>query len=309
MNLKAISGGCLCGALRYEASGEPFNVTHCHCVDCRRGSGAPFVTWASFRRAEFQFTTGEPATLDWSGRRRLFCAHCGTPLAFAAGPETDEVDVTVCSFDHPEIHQPADHTWAEDQLPWVQLADDLPIYDQKRRKDGWTFVRRSCQPRRRFVRSTATGLFARWCACRRVRVADPAFNVRTYARPRAAGIRSSGGRGAFSRTRDLGVHERGSVPPGRPPRCHAGGAGPARRGQRGPDARAPRRRAAAVRGQAVQLRGRDPSRHGARHHAQEFFAQLPRVLRETAIHRRAPGGGSGGGVPRTDGAIRQRPDF
>ena len=48
---KTIRGGCLCGAIRYEGIGEPYNVTHCHCEDCRKSAGAPFATWASFRRA------------------------------------------------------------------------------------------------------------------------------------------------------------------------------------------------------------------------------------------------------------------
>jgi hypothetical protein len=48
-----VHAGCLCGAVRYEATGEPYNITHCHCADCRESSGAPFVSWASFRRRNF----------------------------------------------------------------------------------------------------------------------------------------------------------------------------------------------------------------------------------------------------------------
>jgi hypothetical protein len=125
-------GGCLCGGVRYEASGEPYNVTHCHCADCRRSSGSTFVTWASFRRADFRFTRGEPRELAWAGRLRSFCQQCGTPLTFMTGPEADEVDVTVCSFDHPDSVTPADHTWVEDRLPWIQIADGLPAHEQKR---------------------------------------------------------------------------------------------------------------------------------------------------------------------------------
>jgi hypothetical protein len=43
-----------------------------------------------------------------------------------------EVDVTVCSFDHPDDVTPADHTWFDDRLPWIRLADELPAYAQKR---------------------------------------------------------------------------------------------------------------------------------------------------------------------------------
>ena len=132
MATNMIHGGCLCGAVRYEASGKPYNVTHCHCTDCRRSSGAAFVTWASFRRADFRFTQGEPRELAWAGRLRSFCAQCGTPLTFMTGPEADEVDVTVCSFDRPDSVSPADHTWVEDRLPWIPPLDGLPAYEQKR---------------------------------------------------------------------------------------------------------------------------------------------------------------------------------
>jgi hypothetical protein len=131
-----VRGGCLCGAVRYEATGEPYNITHCHCLDCRRISGAPFVTWASFRRSDVHFTAEQPGEYQWAGRLRSFCPHCGTPLTFMMEPDADEIDVTVCSFDHPETVSPADHTWVEDRLPWIRLADELPAYQQTRPNHG-----------------------------------------------------------------------------------------------------------------------------------------------------------------------------
>jgi hypothetical protein len=73
-----VPGGCLCGAVRYEGSGEPYNITHCHCEDCRKSAGAPFVTQASFCRNNFRFTKGEPREIEWAGRIRPFCPNCGT---------------------------------------------------------------------------------------------------------------------------------------------------------------------------------------------------------------------------------------
>jgi len=133
MNPNLICGGCLCGLVRYEATGHPYNITHCHCSDCRRSSGAPFVTWASFHRSGFRFTTGLPRELRWAERLRSFCPDCGTPLTFMSGPDADEIDVTVCSFDQPATVTPADHTWVDDRLPWIRLADDLPTYERKRK--------------------------------------------------------------------------------------------------------------------------------------------------------------------------------
>jgi hypothetical protein len=121
-------GGCLCGAVRYQGTGQPYDITHCHCSDCRRSTGAPFVTWASFRRSEFRFTAGEPRSLAWAERVRSFCSQCGTALTFLAGPDADEVGVTVASFDHPETVTPADHTWTADRLSWIHLQGDLPEF-------------------------------------------------------------------------------------------------------------------------------------------------------------------------------------
>ncbi len=132
MPANIVRGGCLCGAVRYEASGEPYNVTHCHCEDCRKCAGAPFVTWASFRRNNFRFTHGAPREIAWARRIRSFCASCGTALTFMSGPDTDEVDVTVSSFDYPDATLPQDHVWIEDRLPWVKLADNLPQHARTR---------------------------------------------------------------------------------------------------------------------------------------------------------------------------------
>lgn len=131
-NVEILTGGCLCGAVRYEARGAGYNVTHCHCGDCRRSSGAPFVTWVSFRAEEFRFTKGEAREILWAGRVRRFCGACGTPLIFLSSADAAEVDVTVCSLDEPARVTPVDHTWMEDRLPWVHLADKLPAYARER---------------------------------------------------------------------------------------------------------------------------------------------------------------------------------
>jgi hypothetical protein len=127
-----MEGGCLCGAVRYAASGAPYHIVHCHCEDCRRSSGAPFVTWASFRAENFQLTRGAMRDIAFAGRLRTFCPECGTALTFRTSPESDEIDLTVASFDHPESVEPADHIWVEDRLPWIKLADGLPTYPQNR---------------------------------------------------------------------------------------------------------------------------------------------------------------------------------
>jgi hypothetical protein len=123
-------GGCLCGAIRYEVSGEAVVVALCHCSMCRRSSGAPAVAWAMFEQTALRFVTGQPTAYASSpGVERSFCARCGTPLAFRANYLPGLVDVTVGSMDAPATLAPQMHIWAAKRLPWLVLGDSLPRHD------------------------------------------------------------------------------------------------------------------------------------------------------------------------------------
>src|SRR5712691_5857967 len=111
-----ITGGCFCGAVRYRVSATTRDVSHCHCRICRRTTGAPFVTWATFPAAAFVFTAGTPAELRATPRAvRQLCAACGTALAFRETARPGSVDVTVGSMDHPDRAVPAAHIWTSSQ--------------------------------------------------------------------------------------------------------------------------------------------------------------------------------------------------
>lgn len=128
-----LTGGCLCGATRYEATGTPYHQTNCHCGMCRRAAGATYVTWFSVPRAEFRFTAATPAAYRSSAHAtRRFCATCGTPLSFESDKHPDEIDVTTCSLDTPEVLPPADQTRTATRLPWVTLEPGLPTFPEAR---------------------------------------------------------------------------------------------------------------------------------------------------------------------------------
>jgi hypothetical protein len=127
------SGGCFCGAVRYEADGTPSDETLCHCAICRRTSGAPCVAWLTLPRAGVRVTRGAPAELRSSPAAvRAFCAACGTPLFFRHDAAPEQVDVTIASLDQPERVRPRDHTWTRSRLAWLRLCDDLPEFPEAR---------------------------------------------------------------------------------------------------------------------------------------------------------------------------------
>jgi len=124
-----LTGGCLCGAIRYEAAGTPYHQTCCHCTVCRRSTGAPFVAWFSVPKAAWRIVQGVPTRFRSSPHAtRSFCGQCGTQLTFEDDDAGAEIDVTTCSLDDPERLPPEDHTHAGSKLAWTVLADGLPVH-------------------------------------------------------------------------------------------------------------------------------------------------------------------------------------
>jgi hypothetical protein len=132
-----LTGGCSCGAVRYETEATPSHRTLCHCVDCRRAAGAPAVAWFTVPAQALRFVRGGPAAHRSSPAvERSFCAVCGTPLTYRNDAFPDEVDVTTCSLDDPDSASPQDHTFASQRLPWMRIDDVLPVYLRLRGEGG-----------------------------------------------------------------------------------------------------------------------------------------------------------------------------
>ena len=130
-NSTPVAGGCLCGAVRYEAIGEPI-VSYCHCRMCQQAYGALYGLFAVFPVETFRFTRREPAyypSSPWA--KRGFCANCGSPIDFRyAGSPT--LGVLIGTLDHPENCPPnSHHNGIESKVPWHVITDDLP----RRRSD------------------------------------------------------------------------------------------------------------------------------------------------------------------------------
>jgi hypothetical protein len=128
MNEKAekVTGGCLCGAVRYESSEPPYNVGYCHCRMCQKALGNLFCAYAFFLTDKIRFTTGQPKFYQSSDiAERGFCPNCGTPLMFRYFG-SDHYTIHVGSLDHPEEVRPNEHSGIESQVPWLTIHDDLP---------------------------------------------------------------------------------------------------------------------------------------------------------------------------------------
>lgn len=127
-----LTGGCLCGGTRFQLEAEPSELCDCHCVDCRRSSGAPYVTWGTVACDKMQVTSGRLRQLQHEGRIRSWAACCGTHLFFHLDAEADTVDIAIASLDDPAPFAPRCSLWTEDHLPWVRLDERLPAHPRDR---------------------------------------------------------------------------------------------------------------------------------------------------------------------------------
>lgn len=131
--ITALTGGCLCGAVRYRCGPLLHPPTLCHCQSCRRACGAHLVGWLTVASVDLRYTAGRPAERESSrGRHRSFCAGCGSPLTYRSTERPGETDVTLGSLDTPSLAAPADHIWMEDAPAWDTPGDGLPQYSRGR---------------------------------------------------------------------------------------------------------------------------------------------------------------------------------
>lgn len=124
------AGGCQCGSVRYEVSGEPQHSALCHCHDCRRSSGAPASAWAAFAEEEFRLTAGEPVAYNSTGSAmRSFCGRCGTSL-FYRNPAMlpGIVDILSATLDDPEVLAPTVQIQTADRLSYMSDLTALPEF-------------------------------------------------------------------------------------------------------------------------------------------------------------------------------------
>jgi len=128
-----ITGGCLCGAVRYECAAEPLMAVNCYCRDCQHATGAAMAPVLLLSKAAFKVTKGEFKHYEVtaaSGNKvsRGFCANCGAPVLSVLSGYPDMVAVKAASLDDPAIFKPTMNCWVSSAPPWAPIARELPTY-------------------------------------------------------------------------------------------------------------------------------------------------------------------------------------
>lgn len=129
-----ITGGCLCGAIRYTCKEQPIAMLNCHCQDCQRSSGAPFASGIVVTVAATEIT-GTPKTHVVQGNSggrttRSFCAECGTPLFTRGEAVSGFMSIRFPTLDDASWFKPALDIWTSRSQPWACLDQDIPHFPE-----------------------------------------------------------------------------------------------------------------------------------------------------------------------------------
>ena len=132
---ETITGGCLCGEIRYKCQGEPVHSFICHCTDCQQFSGSAFAAALIFRKEDFHVLSGAPtrfAVTAESGKEveREFCRKCGASLFEVLEKRPDFIGVAAGSLDNKAVFKPDRHVWTKSQMATIQVNDDLPKFEK-----------------------------------------------------------------------------------------------------------------------------------------------------------------------------------
>lgn len=114
------TGGCQCGAVRFEATGAPKFVGNCHCAACRKATGAVYSAWVGFDKPQVTWTKNPPTFYASSdGVKRGACRECGTPLTYQGEKWPGELHILIGVFDHPEDYPPTGEVFTDEALPFA----------------------------------------------------------------------------------------------------------------------------------------------------------------------------------------------
>src|SRR5215469_241602 len=125
---KSFTGGCACGAIRYEVTAEPIVMFNCHCRDCQKTTGSGYTPVFYVPANAFKITKGTPKYYMVGGNVRGFCPECGSRL-FGEKSEQGQ-GITASSLDDPSVFKPQFQIFISDAQPWDHMDDELPKFQK-----------------------------------------------------------------------------------------------------------------------------------------------------------------------------------
>ena len=131
------SGGCACGAIRYECLAAPLRMLNCHCRDCQLAGGSASSPTLIMARSAVRIIKGSTTLFEKvadSGNmaRREFCSTCGTPLFASSSARGEYLGIRAASLDKPRGFKPEADVWVQSAQPWDCLDAGIPKFEKNR---------------------------------------------------------------------------------------------------------------------------------------------------------------------------------
>jgi hypothetical protein len=130
---KVHTGGCLCGAVRYEATGEPSYAGHCYCCDCRKASGSGFIPFMGFSSDAIRFSGKTLMFISKAANGgnavRNSCPICGGLVFGGVVGESTSHTVYAGSLDDPSSFQPKIAIFTRGRPPWALIPPELTVFE------------------------------------------------------------------------------------------------------------------------------------------------------------------------------------
>lgn len=128
-----MTGGCLCGAVRFRLASAPADAGWCHCRTCQLNSGSPAMAFAAVPVDDYLIDQGAEtigSVQSSETGRRHFCRACGTPLWAETDADGGLRWFSLATLDQPGVVEPKFHIFYASRIPWAEACDDLPRHDR-----------------------------------------------------------------------------------------------------------------------------------------------------------------------------------
>jgi hypothetical protein len=122
-----LTGGCLCGGVRYEVTEAPVKATYCHCTRCQRRTGGAVSAQARIVPGSLRLLQGRELVRGWQppdeGFEKCFCSECGSAL-WSRSPDGEIWSVRMGTFDSDPGVRPSHRQFVAYAAVWEPIPDD-----------------------------------------------------------------------------------------------------------------------------------------------------------------------------------------
>jgi len=130
-------GSCFCGNITFEIKDTGGTVAACHCLDCRKASGAPFMVFVVVNKENYIIKNGTPTSIQYADgiKKRTFCEDCGSAISYENKNYTKTIDINTMLLDNPEDFPVKYHVWTKRKLSGIIIDDNVAQFHEN--SDHW----------------------------------------------------------------------------------------------------------------------------------------------------------------------------